>query len=88
MQEASAMSAHRRGEEKKEELPQLSQSQSLTNHVSTATWRKRGEQLRASVIEQDESNGVHAFILSSSCPIHRYYQVADKVRMKSLVVIF
>jgi hypothetical protein len=72
------MSAHRRGGENKEEM----QGQFSMSHASTASWRKRGEQLRALVIEQDESNGAQAFILSSSCPIHRYYQVADKVRSK------
>jgi hypothetical protein len=52
--------------------------------ASTATWRKRGEQLRALVLEQDESNGAQTFVLSSSCPIQRYYQVADKVRLAYL----
>jgi hypothetical protein len=49
--------------------------------ASTATWRNRGEQLRALVLKQDEANGAHTFVLSSTCPIQRYYQVADKVRL-------
>ena len=82
------MSTQRREEENKEELL-LSQAQLFPNHASTATWRKRGEQVRAAVIEQDESSGAQAFILSSSCPIHRYYQVADKVRTcRRLAVCF
>ena len=49
------------------------------NPLNTATWRKRGEQVRAELMKQDESNGAQTFILSSSCPIQRYYEVADKV---------
>ena len=49
------------------------------NPLNSATWRRRGEQLRASLMKQDESNGAQTFILSSSCPVQRYYEVADKV---------
>jgi hypothetical protein len=52
-----------------------------------AAWRKRGENLRASLIEQDEANGMQTFVLSSTCPIQRYYQVADKVRTHAAILI-
>ena len=49
------------------------------NPLNSATWRRRGEQVRAALMKQDESNGAQTFVLSSSCPIQRYYEVADKV---------
>jgi hypothetical protein len=51
-----------------------------SSNSSSASWRKRGEQLRLALLENDERMGGQAFLLSSSCPIHRYYHVADKVR--------
>jgi hypothetical protein len=53
--------------------------QNNDHSLYTSTWRKRGEQVRAALMKQDESNGAQTFILSSSCPIQRYYEVADKV---------
>ena len=44
-------------------------------------WRRRGQRLRAELIEKDEAAGGQAFALSNHCPIQRYYQVADKVRL-------
>lgn len=54
-------------------------SQNNDHSLYTSTWRKRGEQVRAALMKQDEANGAQTFILSSSCPIQRYYEVADKV---------
>jgi hypothetical protein len=51
-----------------------------TGPSTGSAWRKQGELLRTAVIEQDEAASGQAFVLSSSCLIHRYYQVADKVR--------
>ena len=60
---------------------QHSENNMISNDHSpySATWRKRGEEVRAALIKQDEANGAQTFILSSTCPIQRYYEVADKV---------
>jgi hypothetical protein len=47
---------------------------------SSQQWRRRGQRLRAQLIEKDEAAGGQPFALSNDCPIQRYYQVADKVR--------
>jgi hypothetical protein len=54
---------------------------SSTGTVSTSAWREQGEQLRASLIKEDSSSGSQTFLLSNTCGIHRYYQVADQVRL-------
>jgi hypothetical protein len=47
----------------------------------SAAWRRRGQRLRAAVIAQDEATGGHSFLLADDCPIRRYYQVSDRVRL-------
>lgn len=58
----------------------INSGSTATNSTGTSTtnWRKRGQRLRAALIEQDDAQ--QQFCLSDHCPIDRYYQVADKVR--------
>jgi hypothetical protein len=44
-------------------------------------WRKHGKKLRANLVLADVANGGNTISLSASCPIDRYYRVADRVRL-------
>jgi hypothetical protein len=45
-------------------------------------WRRYGESRRQILVEQDEANT--SFYLNPSCPIARYFELAERVRCDSL----
>jgi hypothetical protein len=45
--------------------------------LNSQQWRKRGQKLRAKLVESDEE--ANNFVLSNDCDIEKYYKVADRV---------
>lgn len=42
-------------------------------------WRKPGKVFRARLLKQDEEEGGSHFVLSPTCSIRKYFDVADRV---------
>ena len=47
--------------------------------TSQDAWRKPGKSFRARLLKQDEEEGGNNFVLSPTCSIPKYFDVADRV---------
>jgi len=55
-------------------------SSTATNSTSSQdAWRKPGRVFRARLLKQDEEEGGNHFVLSPTCSIRKYFDVADRV---------
>ena len=61
--------------------------ESISSGVESSSqdaWRKPGRAFRARLLKQDEEEGGNNFVLSPTCSIPKYFDVADRVSFSSL----
>lgn len=54
---------------------------------SQDAWRKPGRAFRARLLKQDEEEGGNNFVLSPTCSIPKYFDVADRVSLVGTLCI-
>ena len=54
---------------------------SVVESSSQDAWRRPGRSFRARLLRQDEEEGGNNFVLSPTCSIPKYFDVADRVSL-------
>jgi hypothetical protein len=81
LQEYPIMSSTNGSQENSNSTFRTDTQRDTVSSVNSQQWRKRGQKLRAKLVESDE--GAHNFVLSNDCDIEKYYKVADRVSQSS-----
>ena len=66
----------------------MASSSVANSNSSQDAWRKPGRVFRARLLKQDEEEGGNHFVLSPTCSIRKYFDVADRVSLLVLCGIF